>query len=200
MANLLLFNRWDMAAVKPADPGLARYVNLKPLVVPRTAGRFSHDSIDKPKLPIVERFATHLMVPGHRGKKHKYNSGNCPASTSTILRAIRDAFQLIEQRTQKNPVQVLVSALENSAMYEEIAAYRMGGVMARQAVVVAPQRRLDLALRSLAQGIYHTNFNKKHTLAEAIAAELIAAAANDTQRSVAVRERQRIEKEAEGAR
>lgn len=200
MPEVLLFNRWDLTQVKPADPGLVRYINTRSIVVPRTSGRFTHESIDRPKIPIVERFVTHLMVAGHRGKKHKYSSGNGPASTSAILRAVRDSFALIEDRTKKNPAQVLVTAIENAAMYEEIAAYRMGGVMARQAVVVAPQRRLDLALRALAQGIFQTNFGKKHTLADAIAAELIAAAAGDTQKSFSVRERQRIEKEAEGAR
>lgn len=200
MEPIKLFNRWDMDGLKVNDPGLSRYINIKPIVIPRTAGRLTHASIDRPKIPVVERFINHLMVPGHRGKKHKYSSGNGPASARAIMAAVYEAFALIEERTKKNPIEVMVRALENSALLEEIAAYRMGGVMARQAVVISPQRRLDLALRNITQGIYQSNFAKKHTLAEAIANELIAGAANDGQKSIGVRERQRVEKEAEGSR
>jgi small subunit ribosomal protein S7 len=139
------------------------------------------------------------MVPGHKGKKHKYTSGRCPASNQAIMKALIASFEIIEKKTNKNPVQVLVNAIENAALREEIAAYRMGGSIARQAVTIAPRRRLDLALRHLTQGIYKAKFNRKGQLAGIIAEELITAASNDP-KSFAVQERNRAEKEAEGAR
>ncbi len=200
MVTPLLFNRWDTTQVSVADAGLRRYVNLTLRIIPRTNGLYTHSPITKSKAPIVERLITKLMVPGHRGRKHKISSGRCPASNQAIMLAVRDAFDLIEKRTKQNPVQVLVAAVENASLLEEIAAYRLGGIIARQAVVVSPYRRLDLALRHITQGIYTSTFGKKTTLVQAIADELIAGAANDAQKSVGVRERQRIEKEAEGAR
>ena len=198
--KLLLFNRWDTTQVKVEDPGLRNYINLRPLLLPRTDGRYTHSQIDKHKAPIVERFINKMMVPGHRGKKHKLSSDNAPASTQAIMIALKKAFGIIEQRTKQNPVQVMVKAIENAALLEEIAAYRLGGIIARQAVVVTPHRRLDIALRHITQGIYAAKFKNRKPLEEVIADELMAGAAGDAQRSVGVRERQRIEKEAEGAR
>jgi len=197
--KILLFNRWDLSGAEVRDLGLKRYINTTPIIVPHTAGRYGTTQIHKNKISIVERFMKRLMVPGHRGKKHKITSGHCTASTNAIYLAVKEAFDIIEKKTKKNPVQVLVSAIENSAMIEEIASYRLGGIIARQSVSVSPQRRLDLALRYLTQGIYHTGFGKKGRLAQGIADELIAAAGNDP-KSHAVREKIRIEKEAEGAR
>lgn len=198
-SKILLFNRWDVSGVKVSDKGLERHLNIRPIIVPRTGGLFSTTQFHKSKMSIVERFINRLMVPGHRGKKHKLTSGGCPSSKNAIYLCVKKSFEIIEKRTGKNPVQVLVNAIENSAMLEEIAAYRLGGIIARQAVVTAPQRRADMALRHLTQGIYKANFKSRKKLEENIADELIAAANNDP-KSFAVNERNRIEKEAEGAR
>jgi small subunit ribosomal protein S7 len=195
----LLFNKWDVSEVKVNDPGLRMYVNIEPIIVPRTGGKFTANPIHKHKQPLVERFMNKLMVPGHRGKKHKITSGKCSGNAHNIYLATRKAFERIEEKTKKNPLQVLVDALENAALLEEIAAYRMGGMIARKAVTVSALRRYDLALRHMAQGIYKTNFKSKRPLANVIADEIMAAAANDP-KNFAIQERMRIEKEAEGAR
>ncbi|MFH0957043.1 MAG: 30S ribosomal protein S7, partial [Candidatus Aenigmatarchaeota archaeon] len=107
--------------------------------------------------------------------------------------------EAIEQKKKENPIQVLVKAIENAALYEEITAYQMGGMIARKAVITSPQRRVDLALRLMTQGIYRSTFRSKRKLAEVIASELMAIADNDA-KTLPIRERNRIEKEAEGAR
>jgi small subunit ribosomal protein S7 len=66
-------------------------------------------------------------------------------------------------------------------------------------VITSPQRRVDLALRLITQGIYRSALKSKRTLGEVIAAELMAIADNDP-KTLPIRERNRIEKEAEGAR
>jgi len=197
--NMKLFGIWDMSSLEVRDEGMKRYINVAPIVVPTSRGRFGHHPIHKDKISIVERLITRLMVPGHRGKKHKYTSGRCTASHQAITLAVQDAFEIIEKKTKQNPVQILVNAIENASLLEEIASYRLGGMVARQAVIVSPRRRLDLALRYITQGIYHSGFGKKGHLAQAIAAELIAAS-NDDPQSHAIREKNRIDKEAEGAR
>jgi len=198
-SKILLFGKWDSSEVKVDDLGLKGYINLKPVMVPRTGGRHATKPFHKNDMTIVERFINKLMIPGHRGKRHKITSGRCPASTQAIMKALEEAFETINKKTSQNPVQIMVKAIENSAMLEEIAAYRLGGIIARQAVIVAPQRRLDLALRHLTQGIYKSTFSSKRRLSEVITEELIAAANNDP-KSFAVSERNRIEREAEGAR
>ena len=198
-SNVLLFNKWDVSEVRVNDRGLHKYVNISPIIVPRTGGRWTTNPKDKKKIPLVERFMNRLMIPGHRGKKHKLTSGHCSGNTQAIYLATKKAFERIEQKTKKNPLQVLVDAVTNAALLEEIAAYRMGGMIARKSVTVSPQRRYDLALRHLTQGIYKVNFKSKRPFENVIADELIAASNSDP-KSFAIQEKQRIEKEAEGAR
>ncbi|HJW97004.1 MAG TPA: 30S ribosomal protein S7 [archaeon] len=198
-SKMLIFNRWDLTQVKVEDAGLVNYINLTPVVVPRSGGRYATTAFHKNKMNIVERFMNKLMVPGHRGRKHKITSGKCVGHTVGLYNDIKAAFEIIEKKTGKNPVQVLVNAIENAALMEEVAAYRMGGIIARQAVVVAPQRRLDMALRHLTQGIYKSKFRNRTPLPEVIANEILAAYSSDS-KSFAIQERSRIEKEAEGAR
>ncbi len=196
---VLLFNRWDFAGVEVRDQGLRKYMNLSPVVVPKTSGRYGTVSIHKSKMNIVERLMTKLFVPGHRGKKHKLTSGHVVGGYQRVFNSVSDAFSMIESRTKKNPIQVLVDAIENGAMYEEVMGYRVGGIIARKAVVVSPQRRLDVSLRLIAQAIFSKSFHNKKGFPQVLAEELIEIAGND-QRNNVIRERQRLEKEAEGAR
>jgi len=196
---VLLFNRWDFSTVEVRDPGLKKYVGLRAVVVPKTCGRYGTVSIHKAKMNIIERFITKLFVPGHRGKKHKLTSGHVVGNYQRVYNAIADAFDIIEKKTKKNPIQVFVDAVENGALYEEVMGYRVGGMIARKAVVVSPQRRLDISLRLIAQNIFSKAFHSKKTFPQVIADELIEIAGND-QRNNVIRERTRIEKEAEGAR
>jgi len=197
--KILLFNRWDLSDVKVGDAGLRGQINLKPVLVPRSAGRFATKEFHKNKMSIVERFINRLRVPGHRGRKHQITSGRCPENTMAITSALIGSFDIIQKKTKQNPVQTLVKAIENSAMLEEVAAYRLGGIIARKAVIVSPRRRLDLALRFLTQGIYKKGFKTGRCLSEVIAEELLAAAEGDT-KSFAISEKNRLEREAEGAR
>ncbi len=195
---MLLFNKWDTKNLRVEDQGLVKYINLRPVVLPRTFGRYRGD-FRKNEMNIVERFMNKLMITGHTGKRHKLTSGRFCGNYQTVMLETKKAFEIIEGKTKKNPVQVLLMAIENAALYEEIAAYRLGGIIARKAVITSPQRRVDVALRLITQGIYRSSFKHKRTLAAAIADELIAIANNDS-KALPIRERNRIEKEAEGAR
>ncbi|RLC27107.1 MAG: 30S ribosomal protein S7 [Deltaproteobacteria bacterium] len=199
MEKPLLFNKWDITEVRVKDAGLADKIGLNPVIVPRSGGRNTTISFHKSRMNIVERLVNRLMVPGHRGKRHKITSGRCSSKTSKITLETEKALEKLEEKTKQNPVQVLVEAIENCALLEEVAAYRLGGIIARKAVITSPQRRLDLALRHLTQGIYKVTFSKKITLADAIADQVLAAYNKDP-KCFAIQERQRMEKEAEGAR
>lgn len=200
MAELKLFDKWSMAGVQVRDKGLERYINLNPVIVPKTGGRNASQQFHKSKMPIVERLINKIMVPGHRSKKHVISSGRVVGKYFTAYNIVKRAFEKIETVTKKNPVEVLVTAIENSATREEIAAYQVGGIIVRRAVITAPQRRVDLALKIFAQTSYRRSFGKKETMENALAEELIAAYNNDSSKSDAIKERERIEKESEGAR
>lgn len=198
MAEIKLFGRWDWN-VEVKDPGLKRYINLTPCVIPRTYGRYSQTRFGKANMNIVERLITKMMVPGHKGKKHLVSSARCVGQTEKIIKIIKEAFEIIEQRTKKNPIEVLVRAIENAAPLEEPISYQVGGIIARTAVIVSPQRRVDVALRNIVNSCYRrkVGFTDMATL---LAEEIIAAANNDISKSYALKEKERIEKEAEGAK
>ena len=198
--DMKLFGKWSTGEIKVADKGLEQYIGLRPAIVPRSSGRFSSSQHGKSKINVVERLITKMMVPGHRSRKHVISSDIASGKYTKEYNSIKKAFETIEAKTKKNPVEVLVRAIENAALREEIAAYQVGGIIVRRAVVSSPQRRMDLALRTITQAAYRKSFGKGVRIADALANELMAAAENDASKSEAVKERERIEREAEGAR
>lgn len=193
-----LFNKWD-TNVTVDDLGIKPYINLREQVIPRSAGINQKHRFHKSHINIIERLALHLMQPGHQGKKHKLSSGRRGGALESTLRAIEDAFTIVEKETGKNPVAVFVKAIENAALREEITSVQMGSQMVRSAVITSPQRRVDRVLRMLAQGTYKRTYGKKLNATKALAAELIDAY-NNSDKSIAIAERMRLEGEAEGAR
>lgn len=198
LPDVKLFGKWPNAA-EVKDIGLKDYITVKPLVIPKSFGTMSHGRFHKSRMHIVERLANHMLVPGHTGKKHRITSGYLGGRSDGNLKKIETAFSLVEKKTNVNPIQVLVTAVENAAPREEVTSYQMGSIMARDAVIMSPQRRVDKTLRNIAQGVYKASFGKKKTVEEALADELVAAfkASND---SHAMREKERLEREAIGAR
>jgi small subunit ribosomal protein S7 len=108
-------------------------------------------------------------------------------------------LNLIHKKTGKNPVQVLVNAVEKAAPRDEITTIQYGGARYPQAVDCAPYRRVSIALRNIVHGSYDKAFNKKKTIAEALADELIATS-NESGDGFAYGKRVEIEKQADGAR
>ncbi len=200
MAEIKLFNRWDTKEIVVKDPGLQKYIGLKPVLVPHSAGRYAKQQFHKSNLNIVERLMKHLFVPGHRGKRHHITSGSAGGKGTTAWKLVKQTFSFIESRTKKNPIEVFVRALENAALHEEITSFQIGGIMVRKAVITAPQRRVDSALRLIVQSAYQKSTNNPKRMSEALADEIIAAHNNDAQASVAIKEKERIEREAAGAR
>ena len=198
--NVKFFDKWDVSKIEVKDPGLKNYINLKPVVVPRAShGRHSRKKFYKSDVNIVERLMNHLFVSGHKGKRHKLTSGRFAGKSMTAYSVIKECLEIIENKTKKNPVEVLVGAIENAALREEVSSYQVGSIIARKAVVTAPQRRVDLALRFFAQGAYRKSFKSKKSIAQALAEEIINAY-NNSKDSNAISEKERLEREAEGAR
>lgn len=197
--NIKLFNRWDVSGVEVKDPGIKPYVNLKPIIVPRTGGRNVKIQFHRSKTPIVERLMNKLMVPGHRGKKHKLTSGHCTGKSNNVYRIVYDSFNIIEKNTNKNPVEVFIRALENVAPRDEVTAIEYGGARYPQAIEMAPQRRVDVALRMMVQGAYQRTFKNKKKIEEGLAEEILAAYNLDN-KSAALAKKLELERQADSSR
>jgi len=173
-----VFGVWDMAEVEVRDPGLKTYINLKSLYLPHNAGRHVKP-FGKSELSIVERLINRLTITGHEGKKHKRISGQNTGKKHLAYRIAREALEIVQERTKKNPIQLLVDAISNAAPREETTRLRYGGISYHQSVDVSPQRRLDAALRYLTVGAAKASFQSKKSFSQALAEEIIAAANYD---------------------
>ena len=115
------------------------------------------------------------------------------------INIVRVAFEIIYERTGNNPVQVLINAICKVAPREETTRLTYGGVAQHISVDVAPSRRVDLALRFIANAIKQKSFNNIKSVDEVVAEELIVASTGD-QGSSAVKRKQEIERIALSAR
>jgi small subunit ribosomal protein S7 len=192
------FGRWSGEGIAIKDAGLARYINLKPILVPHLYGRYRR-RFWKSRLSIVERLANKVLISGHRGKKHWRTSGRRVGKKAKALKIVRKAFELIEQKTKQNPIEILVRAIENSAPREEITVIEYGGIRHPKAVDVAPQRRVDLALRWLTQGAFGASIASKLSVEQALANELMLASRNDN-KSFAIAKKIEVERQAAASR
>jgi|SRR3989344_1637871 len=194
-----VFNKYELNGIQVNDPGLQRYVNLNPIIIPKTMGKYSNARFWKSKYNIVERLINKVMIPGHRGKKHKITSGHNTGKGIRAYNIIMKTFEIIEKKLNKNPIEVFVKAVEHAAPREEITTIEYGGAKYPQAVEVAPQRRVDLALRYMIQGSYQRCFNKKIKIQETLADEIIKAY-NIDHGSAAIAKKLELERQADSSR
>ncbi|QCC51329.1 30S ribosomal protein S7 [Halapricum salinum] len=163
-----LFGVWSVDDIEYRDPSTERYITVTPIA--HTMGRHAAKQFKKSEISIVERLINRLMqTDENTGKKQQ---------TTQI---VRDAFEIVHERTEENPVQVLVRAVENSAPREETVRLKYGGISVPKAVDVAPQRRVDQALKFIAEGVYSASFKTTTDAADALAQQLVGAANNDVQ-------------------
>ncbi len=109
---------------------------------------------------LVARFINRLM---QRGKK---------SLASSIM---YDAFDIIEERTHRNALEVFHEAIENVSPSLEVRPRRVGGATYQIPVEVRPERRRSLAIRWLVQT---AQARKGKPMAEKLADELMDAAGN----------------------
>jgi small subunit ribosomal protein S7 len=202
MDDIKLFGRWDFG-VEVLDQGLQSYINLKPVLVPHSGGKHSKKRFWKAeKVNIVERLINKVMRGSVGSKKFagKYMRGaGATGKKSLASKIVENTFSIIEKRTGTNPIQIFVDALQNAAPREETTTIIYGGVNYHQAVDVAPMRRIDMALKNLVVAAYGNSFNKKITIEESLANEIIDAANNDP-KSFAIKKKEETERIAKSSR
>lgn len=175
-SNLLLFRKWDLSNIAIKDPGLKNAISVKKTIMPLTFGRSALKRFNKAEVNIVERLANKLL---HFGKKYAKNTGRMGGKKTRSLNTVKASFEIINLKTGKNPVEILVKAIENSAPNEDTTRIVYGGTVYHVSVDVAPLRRVDLALRFIAEGVRDASFSNPKAMEENLAEHLILAAAND---------------------
>lgn len=181
-----LFGRWDVSEIVFTDPSTERYITVTP--VAHSMGRHAGTQFDKSDISIVERLINRLM-------QREENTGKKQQTT----RIVREAFDIVHDRTDDNPVQVLVRAVENAAPREETVRLKYGGISVPKAVDVAPQRRVDQSLKFIAEGAYNVSFKAPTPIEEALANQLIGAANGDVE-TYAINQKEEKERVAAAAR
>jgi len=186
--EIKLFQKWSFKDITVQDIGLQRYLNLTPMVAPHSMGRHEHQRFRKSKVNIVERLINGLMRSGkNAGKKAKATN------------IVKETFEIINLRTGKNPIEILVKAVENSSPCEDTTRVSYGGVVYHLSVDVAPQRRIDLAIRHITEGARASSKNNPRSIQETLADELVLASNKDI-KSVAIAKRNEIERVAQSSR
>jgi small subunit ribosomal protein S7 len=117
---------------------------------------------------------------------------NGKRSLATTL--VYDAFDMAEERTKRNGLEVFEQALKNVSPVMEVKPRRVGGATYQVPMEVAPYRRFALATRWILQS---ARARSGRNFSEKLAAELIDAANNT---GAAIRKREETHKMAEANR
>jgi len=199
--DIKLYNKWSFENIEIKDWTLEKYINLRPVIIPHTAGRHEHKRFWKTtKISIIERFVNRLLAPGFIGSKIKgHKSSYSSGKKSKLLGNLENAFTLLELNTWNNPIQVLVDAICNSAPREETTRIAMGGISYASAVDISPQRRVDLAIKYLVQAIGSSSHSNERGFGINISRELALASKGNIE-SKAIKRKDEVERIAVSAR
>ena len=118
---------------------------------------------------LVTRLINNIMVDGKRGVSKKI---------------VYRAFDIIREKTGKDPLEVFEQALENIMPLLEVKARRVGGATYQVPIEVRPDRRQTLGLRWLTT---YARARGEKTMKERLAGEIMDAA-NNTGSAVKKRE------------
>jgi small subunit ribosomal protein S7 len=187
-----IFDKWDTTEVQVDDISVERYINLKPVMLPYSGGKHARQQFNKSNQHIVERLINKMM-------QSEQNTGK----KMTTYRIVKESFEIINKKTKENPIQILVNAIINAGPREETVRLKYGGIAVPKAVdsapQSAPQRRVDTALKLVAEGAYKSSFKKRRSIEEALANEIIAAANYDV-KSYSINKKEGKERVAKAAR
>ena len=121
-------------------------------------------SIDRPVMPdvkynskVVSKFITRMML---QGKKE------------TCKRLMYTAMDNLKAKTDKDPLEVFLKALENVKPMVEVKSRRVGGATSQVPVEIRDVRKEALAMRWIITAARNRN---GHGMAETLAAELLDA-------------------------
>ena len=106
---------------------------------------------------VVTKLVNNIMVDGKKG---------------TAQRIVYDAFEIIREKTEKDPLEVFKQALNNVMPLLEVKARRVGGATYQVPMDVRPERKQTLGLRWI---VLYSRRRNDRTMAQRLANELIDA-------------------------
>ena len=109
---------------------------------------------------VVTRLINNIMLDGKKG---------------TAQKIVYGAFEIIQEKTGKEPVEDFRAAMDNIMPVLEVKARRVGGATYQVPMEVRPERRQTLGLRWLTA---YSRARNERTMAERLAAEIMDATNN----------------------
>ena len=106
---------------------------------------------------LVTRLINNIMYDGKKGVSQKIVYG---------------AFEIISEKTGKEPLEVFEQAMENVMPSLEVKARRVGGATYQVPIEVSPERRQTLGLRWIAK---YSRLRSEKTMRERLAGEILDA-------------------------
>ena len=103
---------------------------------------------------------------------------------STAQKIVYGAFDIVKEKTGKEPLEVFTAAMDNIMPVLEIKARRVGGATYQVPIEVRPERRNTLGIRWL---VTFSRNRSERTMAQRLAGEIIDAS-NNTGNAVKRRE------------
>jgi small subunit ribosomal protein S7 len=198
----LLFGKYSFSGITIADQSFSNYLNLIPMKYPNIYGRRKQQAYYFSHANVIERLMNKLMR-GGTGKKVSgkviRTAGKLQGKKIKVMHIIEQAFDTINKQTGKNPIQLLVDAIQNSAPIEDTTRVRYGGINYNVAVDVSSLRRLNIALKNLALAAIMGSFKNRKSIADALANEIMLAA-NKSSESYAIKKKIDAERMARSAR
>ena len=128
---------------------------------------------------LVTKLVNSIMLDGKKGVAQKVVYG---------------AFDIIKEKTEKEPLEVFTQAMENIMPSLEVKARRVGGATYQVPMEVNSRRATTLAIRWI---VDFSRKRKEHTMKERLAAEIMDAAENT---GASVKKREDLYKMAESNR
>lgn len=196
-----LFDKWDSDNIEIHDISLKNYISVGSVLVPHSHGRHTFRQFEKSKINIVERLINKVMRSGSK-RKIKGKIIRARGGTGKKIKAynaIKVVFDKIHEKTKKNPIQILINAIEAAAPAEETTRVNLGGISYHQSVDVSPQRRIDVALKNIALGAMANTFGAKSTFEDCLFKEIMLTG-NKDMKSYAIQKKEETERMARSAR
>ena len=106
---------------------------------------------------LVTRLINNIMYDGKKGVAKKI---------------VYEAFEIVEEKTGKNALEVFEQAMENVMPSLEVKARRVGGANYQVPIEVRPERRQTLGLRWMAS---YSRLRSEKTMKERLAGEILDA-------------------------
>ena len=127
--------------------------------MPRRGNVVKRDVLPDPMYnsKLVTRLINNIMYDGKKGVAQKI---------------VYEAFEIVEEKTGKNALEVFEQAMENVMPSLEVKARRVGGANYQVPIEVRPERRQTLGLRWMAS---YSRLRSEKTMKERLAGEILDA-------------------------